>query len=439
MKKRIVLVRKRTIEAKNEDFSNNVLLSMLGKLKCYVRLKKLNLLQIHHKVVRLKKCRIDLKLSACSDHIRQYNAKKIAEELAKLEVECQKREELILQSKNKTKKTRNSFLFHQSSDNSRPRTPQEGFLNNFSLRPQWYNNRTIIHQTLAVCDDEVAQKSETEEGDNEPSANEHIITSAIDAIDKDRLPINVDNVTEEAENEQISNSAIDEINHDDTIIRNLDKVVENRPPVHENTKECLRAGKRKLEDDDLIPVRSKRRLLNEEQILSELMKDDPSSSQQNLNRSLKVDVQKLSVSRSITYFSPIKSCQQELVACPDCPRTFVKAGHLRKHRRRVHKVQEEDGDDPDSHEIVDHEELSEGPTDNYCSPCKLPFSTPASLRKHEAVHHHKNPEESPGKEERRCAECSKQFQSSASLKRHILTEHRGFKSECPRCGQMVAR
>ena len=439
MKKRIVLVRKRTVETKTEGFSNNVLQSMLGKLKCYVRLKKLNLIQFHHKVVRLKKCRIDVKLSACSDHIRQYNAKKIAEELAKLEVECQKREELILQSKNKTVKTRNSFLFHQSADNSRPRTPQEGFLNNFSLRPQWFHNRTIIHQTLAVCDDEDedAQKSDYEEKEG-PSVNEHISTSTIDAINHDEEGVHEHSL----DDEEIFDSAVDAIDHDNLMI-NLDKVVENCPLVNVSAKECLRNGKRKLEDKrddaDLIPVRAKRRLLNDEEILSELMNDEPSSSQQNLDKSIKVRVQKLPINGSITYFSPIKSCQQELVACPDCPRTFVKAGHLRKHRRRVHKVQEDDGEDPNSPDIVDNVELSEGPTDNYCIPCKLPFSTPASLRKHEAVHHHKNTEESPGKEERRCGDCSKQFQSSASLKRHILTEHRGFKSKCPRCGAMVAR
>ena len=126
----------------------------------------------------------------------------------------------------------------------------------------------------------------------------------------------------------------------------------------------------------------------------------------------------------------------DLLECPLCPRTFVKYGHLRKHIQRLHSTSE---DPPDCKSVLD---LSSGPSEHNCERCGIPFSTAASLNKHEAIHHPQLLEPllvSPSKTERRCGDCSKSFQSQASLKRHILTEHRGFKSPCPRCGVSVAR
>ena len=127
----------------------------------------------------------------------------------------------------------------------------------------------------------------------------------------------------------------------------------------------------------------------------------------------------------------------ELFECPLCPRTFVKYGHLRKHIQRLHST----SDDPsDSTSLLDLS--TAGHSEHSCQSCDIPFSTAASLKKHEAIHHPRlvGPDfVSPSKVERRCGDCSKQFQSQASLKRHILTEHRGFKSPCPRCGISVAR
>ena len=126
----------------------------------------------------------------------------------------------------------------------------------------------------------------------------------------------------------------------------------------------------------------------------------------------------------------------EMFDCPLCPRTFVKYGHLKKHIQRLHRMSD---DPPDSRSVLD---LSTAPSEHSCQACDIPFSTAASLRKHEAIHHPRLSRPgfvSPSKAERRCGDCSKQFQSQASLKRHILTEHRGFKSPCPRCGLSVAR
>ena len=175
----------------------------------------------------------------------------------------------------------------------------------------------------------------------------------------------------------------------------------------------------------MIPLRFKIKLMNERRELQ---------GPENNSRTMRVNLKKLSDKKYQRHVSPQRTVHQELEQCPECPRSFVKIGHLKKHINRVHKLI------IDSEDVVsDDEELNLSSSAEFqCVSCNIPLSTESSLKKHEAFFHNKIIN-LVSRDTRECGECSKQFQCQASLKRHINTQHRGLKSKSVVCGELVAR
>ena len=324
--------------------------SVLGNMRCYVKLKRLNLVQLHSKVVRLKRCDVSVNGSECSKYIRDYNAMKISEILSKLVAESMHREILMQQKKTKVKKTRQNLFFHTIEETKQPQTPQEFFLRNFHLKPKY----SLPKNESLDCT--VTDASKTESTFIKPiksSKSSLPVTSNDDANSQN-------NITSDLNKDKLSLSC-----------ENFYSVIKT---------ESL---KRKIEDspeeESLVPVRAKRRLLDSK----------PPARQAHVSfiKSFQLNIQRLSVtSEPVRYLSHCKTGCQELVECTECSRKFVKVGHLRRHRSRVHGVMEE---------------------------CSASQSG------------HQGPRGDIRVTENKCAECSKLFQSPASLRRHIRTEHRG--------------
>ena len=375
--------------------------SILGKMRCRVNLKRLNLVRHHHKVFRLKRCDISVSSSFCSEYIRAYNAKHISEILSKLISESMLREKMVEYAKTKQKKTRHNLLFYSAEETRQAETPQEFFLQNFRLKPKYSLPK---NESLDTADD---------------SSETSIISSS--STNSNHLKVESFSKSPIMQQSQVTSTASSETHK--SMCHDLSKAKE-RDSISCKQFYSVIKPKRKVdespEEESLVPVRAKRmRLLDSKQSLG--------SPKLSLAKSLEVNIQRMSVTCDANhYMSPSKVSHQELIECSDCPRTFVKAGHLRRHRRHVHEVRELVG--------------SEAPTHNFCHPCRLPFSTEASLKKHEYICHKKEkPTDAETTLNNRCSECSKQFQSPASLKRHIRTSHQGHQSECPQCGLRVSR
>ena len=375
-------------------FNRNNLRTMLSKLQCCVRVKRLNLIRHHHRIVRIKKCGVKVNFRPCRNFMkeewRRKNALECSEILEQLVAESMQREKMMLEAKGKLRKTRTTMMFNNIHDDIRPSTPQEFFLNNFKLMPSKYKI-----QSKKIDDDEGSEQSV------EPFPSKDTDTSS-------------ENSSEEHKNEPYKIQLFPARSFYKSSKSCQANIVEHISE-RENSKEC-----EEKEEENLVPLRSRRKLID--------LKQTPERKKKYM-KPMAVNVQRLSLDLEMTNGS------QDLISCPECQRTFVKPGHLRKHLKRVHKKITEE-DDSDEESVV----FSDTPDTIFCEPCKIPFSTLASLRKHESIHHKVDIDnESPMKEQRQCGECSKQFLCSASLKRHILTEHRGFKSKCPRCGESVAR
>jgi len=396
------------IKKKHEKVRGAVdLRSILGMLRCKVKLKRLNLVHHHHKVFRLKRCDISVSSNFCSEYIREFNAKHISEILSKLVSESLLREKMIEYAKTKQKKTRHNLCFYSAEETRQPQTPQEFFLQNFRLKPKYSLPK---NESLDTEDEssETAIKSSTSAKSNHlkvessskcPIIQPSQITSIVNSESQQSMSHDHD-IPKTSESESIS-------------CKNFYSVIKKKRPLEDSPEE-------EEEEESLVPVQARRMRLLDSKL-------PPSTTKLTGVKNLEVNIHRLSVTGDpISYLSPSKVGYQELVECPDCPRTFVKVGHLRRHRRQVHE----------NKELV----RSEASTHHFCHPCRLPFSTEASLRRHESICHEKKKQmdsETPPKS--KCSECFKQFQSPASLKRHILVSHQGHKSPCPQCGLRVAR
>jgi len=395
-------------------FNKSNLGSILRKLKCCVRVKRLNLIRYHHRIIRIKKCGVNVNFRPCRNFIkeewRRKNALECSEILEKLVAESMQREKMMLEAKGKVRKTRTTMMFNHIHDDIRPSTPQEFFLNNFKLMPSKYKVQSKKKEEDEVSEESIVSfpSDETDissrNGFSEPERKqscESFPSSETDTISENSL------AESRKEPYKIQLFPAKSFYKTSNIVERISETQE--------TKEC-----EEKEEENLVPLRPRRKLID--------FKQTPERKKKFM-KPMKVDVHRLSVCVETP------SGSQDLISCPDCQRTFVKPGHLRKHLKRVHKKTTEE-DESDEESVV----FSDTPDSIFCEPCKIPFSTLASLRKHESIHHNVDIEqESPMKEQRQCSECSKQFLCSASLKRHILTDHRGFKSKCPRCGEMVAR
>ena len=340
---------------------------ILGRMRCKVNLKRLNLARHHHKLFKLKRCDISVSSSFCSEYIRNYNAKHISEILSKLINESMLREKMLEYAKIKQKKTRTNLFFYSAEETRKPETPQEFFLQNFHLKPKY-----LLHKNESP-DDEIdslkksrISSSCTKSSDMQPSR----MTSTVDEVSQSILSHNV------------FNASTKDI-------------------------EAKREPKEYHEEESLVPVRAKRMFFFDS-------KQPLCSPNHSFVKSSEVKIKKLSVKGDYNR-------SQDLVECSD-----VKVGNLWGHRRHVNEVREFAG--------------SNALTHNFCHPCRLPFSTELSFRRHESICHKK--EKLMDLEtilKNQCSECSKEFQSPASLKRHIRTSHQGHQTECPQCGLWVSR
>ena len=426
--------------------------SILGMLRCKVKLKRLNLVHHHHKVFRLKKCDISVSSNFCSEYIRksdeEYEVEKIisqrmrkgkieylvkwkgwenpedntwepianleckelideyekhiSEILSKLVSESLLREKRMEYAKTKRKKTRHNLFFYSAEENRQPQTPQEFFLQNFRLKPKYSLPK---NESL----DTVDESSETASVSSTSAKSNHL---KVESPSKSPImqPSHITSIVNPESQQSMSHDHETPKASESISCKTFYSVMKPKRPLEASPEE----------EESLVPVRARRmRLLDSKQ--------PQSSTKKTGVKSLEVNIHRLSVTGdSISYLSPSKVGYQELVECPDCPRTFVKVGHLRRHQRQVHE-----------NKVLVRSEAS---SHYFCQPCRLPFSTEASLKRHESICHEKKKQK--GQETpimNKCSECSKQFQSPASLKRHILVSHQGHKSQCPQCGLRVAR
>ena len=341
---------------------------LLTKLKCFVRLQRLNIIQFHHKIIHVKRCRVNINKTPCTIFLKQLRANIIKELLDKLESETEQRDKLLLQGKGKVLKTRNSYLYQQGKDctNTSSYGAQESFLSNFNLMP--------------------SEDSKTNQD----------------------LPVD-HNQTKNAIEEQSSVSKNPTASHESPIIREAAELRKRRMSESK-------------EEEGLVPVKSKRKLLDIKQT---------SEPKKYFLSSIRVELKKLNVGISSTQFYS-KSAAAETIECPECNKTFIKTGHLKNHMKAVHGDQK-------LVSCANNECPPNSNTEFYCSPCKIPFSTMVSLRKHRIVHHKISYNDVNMKETTDCQECGKHFQCLASLKRHVMTEHQGHKTQCPKCGVHVSR
>ena len=302
------------------------------------------------------------------------------------------RERLIQhqQSQGKVKKTRNSILFPKVFQDDRPKTPQERILNNFNLMP---TDKAVSRVSSMLS----------------KSTKQNTSSSNVEDDGKHEAPIPV-----------ISDSSDFEINSSvemsDNVCSDSDKI--NVPEPIKLVK--IHKSPKKAEDEDLVPVRPRRTLLNSKSSLSPEQKSSKSN--------LKVNIHQMSIPKHCFYPS-----QTDEYECTECNRKFVKSGHLRNHLRTVHRKSVDEVIDPDE------EKTPSINAEFYCVLCKVPFSTAASLQKHEHFFHKKKSLSDLTPKDMKCKECHKQFKSQASLKRHVLTEHRGHKTACLKCGESVSR
>jgi len=364
--------------------------SILRRMRCEVKLKRLNLVRHHHKVFRLKRCNISVSSSFCSEYIREYNAKHISEIVSKLINESMLREKMLEYAKTKQKQTRKNLFFYSAEETRKPETPQEFFLQNFRLKPKY-----SLHKNESP-DDEIDSLKISSILSSCTKSNHFKVESLSKSpnMPPSQMTSTADEVSQSILSHDVSNASKKDI----IFSENFCSVIKPKGKLKEYH-----------EEESLVPMRAKRmRFLDSKQPLS--------SPNYSFVKSSEVKIQKLSVKGDSNRY-------QELVECSDFPKTFVKVSRYRGH---VHDVREFAG--------------SKAPTHKICHACRLPFSTEASFRRHESICHKKEKlMDSETILKNQCFECYKEFQSPASLKRHIRTSHQGHQTECPQCGLWVSR
>ena len=383
---------------------------------CHVRVKRLNIVQYHQRILWIKRSEVRISYAPIRLFKQQERARMMKEMLEKLVHERELRDQLRKQQyKSKSINTRSSLMFNEAKDIESPETPQECFLQNFNLMPRWARAASIEPKRSNCSEHAGDSDAVTSAGDAEMCSESSSSEPPPDDIMKQYPEFHISNKSPSLELERADSSQSSREDSEKTITETRLEKRKFEGFVNEED----------VEEEDLIPLRFKIKLMNEKRELP---------GPENNSRTMRVNLKKLSDKKYQRHVSPQKTVHQELEQCPECPRSFVKIGHLKKHINRVHKLI------IDSEDVVsDDEELNLSSSAEFqCVSCNIPLSTESSLKKHEAFFHNKIIN-LVSRDTRECGECSKQFQCQASLKRHINTQHRGLKSKSVVCGELVAR